>query len=58
MPKIRLKGSRIMPLVSERKSAGMPQHMRMGLETKLCLDTRALDHAGETGRTEARRAPN
>jgi len=44
---IRLKGAGIMSLGSERKSASMPQHVRMRLEAEPCLCARTLDHPGE-----------
>jgi hypothetical protein len=45
-----------MTLVGQRVAARMSQHMRMSLESKLGLNTGALDHSCEARRRERRTA--
>jgi hypothetical protein len=42
-----LQSARVVPLVGERVAAGVPQHMRVGLEAQLALDRCPFDHAGD-----------
>jgi hypothetical protein len=56
VPEIRLKSPRVVPFGGQRKSAGVPQHMRMGLEGEPCLRAGTLDHSREARRGEGRPA--
>lgn len=47
MPEVGLQRSRVVPFVRERIAAGVPEHVRVGLEAELRLEARPLDHAGE-----------
>ena len=47
MTEIRLQRPRIMPLVRQSISAGMPEHMWVRLKAKPSLDACPFDHAGE-----------
>ena len=47
VPEKGLQRSRVVAAVCERVAAGVPQHVRVGLEAKTCLDPSTLDHAGE-----------
>ena len=49
---VSLKRPRIMPLGCQRKAAGVPQHVGVCLEPKVCLHARTLDHAGKPGGAE------
>jgi hypothetical protein len=49
---VSLQGAGVVALVSQGKTAGVPQHMRMGLEGQLGLPARPFDHAGEASRAE------
>ena len=53
MPQIRLQRPRIVALVCQRETAGVPQHMRMRLEVELRLNASPLHHAGKARRAEA-----
>jgi hypothetical protein len=53
---IGLQGARVVPLVGEREAAGVPEHVRVGLEGKPRLNTYTLDHAGKAGGGERRAA--
>jgi hypothetical protein len=44
---VRLQRSGVMPLVGKSETAGMAQHVRMGLEAQTPFASSALDHAGE-----------
>jgi hypothetical protein len=46
----------VVPLVGEGVAAGVPQHVRVGLELKAGASGRSLDHPGEAGRGERRAA--
>ena len=54
MAEIGLQGARIVPLVGQRVAAGVPEHVGVGLEAKLGLSARPLDHAGEASGAEGR----
>lgn len=56
MAEIRLKGSRIVASIRQRKAACVSEHVGMRLEAELGLDACPLDHPGETGGTERRAA--
>jgi hypothetical protein len=45
--KVRLQGTRVVPLVGEGKTTGVPEHVRVGLEAELGRRARALDYARE-----------
>ena len=47
-----LQGASVVALVSQGKTAGVPQHMRMRFEAQLGLPARPFDHAGEASRTK------
>ena len=49
---VSLQGARVVSLVCQRITTGVPKHVRVRLETKLSLDTRPLDHACEPGGAE------
>jgi integrase len=51
-----LQGARIVPRVGQRVAAGVPQHVRMGLEPKARRQRCPLHHPGKSGSRE-RRAP-
>jgi hypothetical protein len=50
MPKIGLQSPRIMSGIGQGEAAGMPEHMRMGLEIEAGRGSSTLDHPGEAGR--------
>ena len=50
--KVSLQRPRIVTLVGESVTAGMPQHVRVCLEGELGLDPCPLDHAREPGSAE------
>ena len=52
VPEIGLQRSCVVPLVGERISTGVPEHVGVRLEGKLRLDPCPLDRAGETGGAE------
>ncbi len=51
---IGLQGPRIVTFVGQRVAAGMPEHMRVRFEAKLCLGPCPLHHPGKSGRREWR----
>ena len=51
-----LQGARVVPIVREFITAGMPQHMRMRLEAQLRQSPGALDHSSEPGGAKRRAA--
>lgn len=53
---IGLQCPRVVPVVGELVTAGMSQHVRVGLEAKLGFDPRPLHHPGKSGRAKRRAA--
>jgi len=51
---ISLERPRVMALVGQSIAAGVPEHVRMGLERELGGNAGALDHAGKAGGAEWR----
>jgi hypothetical protein len=51
---VSLQGSGVVPFVSQRIAAGVPQHVRVGFEAKTRLTASALDHACEASGAEGR----
>ena len=47
-----LQGACVVPLIGQRVSASMTQHMRVRLEPELGLNPGSLDHASEASRGE------
>jgi hypothetical protein len=56
MPEVSLQGSCVVPLIGERATAGMAQHVRMCLEAKLGLDSSPFNHSGEPSGAKGRPA--
>ena len=54
MTEVGLQGPRVVPLVGQRITAGVPEHVRVRLEGELRLDPYPLNHAGKAGRGEWR----
>ena len=54
MTEIRLQRSRIMSLVRQSISTGMPEHVWVRLKAKPSLDACPFDHAGKPSGTERR----
>ena len=54
MPEIGLQCPGVMAVIGKLVTAGVAQHVRMGLKRKFGRAARALDHAGESGRGEWR----
>ena len=50
--KVSLQCPRVVPSVRQSVPAGVPKHVRVGLEAKPCLLPCTLDHAGEACRAE------
>jgi hypothetical protein len=51
---VSLQGSGVVPFVSQRVAAGVPQHVGVGFETEACLDTSPLDYAGKASGAKGR----
>jgi hypothetical protein len=51
---VSLQGSGVVALIGEREAAGVPQHVRVGLEAKTRLSASALDHSSEASGAEGR----
>jgi hypothetical protein len=47
MPEVSLQGTGIVSLIGKREAAGVPQHVRMGLEAQMRLNASTPNHAGE-----------
>jgi hypothetical protein len=52
VPKVSLKRPCVMPLVRQRVTTGVPEHVGVCLERQLRPLPRPLDHSGEPGRAE------
>ena len=56
MAEIRLQGARVGPLICKLKAAGVPEHVRVGLEAKLGRDAQPRHHLAPPRRREGRAA--
>jgi hypothetical protein len=56
MPEIGLKRPRVVSPISQRKTVGVPEHVRVRLEGQLGHLSCSCDHSGESGRREWRAA--
>ena len=54
MPKIGLQSARVVPVVRQRVTASVPEHVGMGLEAKPSFSACSLNHAGEPSGREGR----